>query len=118
MEDLTILKSLSEIGVGGILGFAVYYLLRYLKTKDDIITKLIEVNSEQNSQMKDTNTFIKELSETQKQCKEYAQIGYWWSEVHRPIQDLCSVCDNYEDCPHPRKFIERRRRPADNNNLN
>lgn len=105
--DTTILKSLSDVGVIGVLGYAVYFLIKYIKSKDDAIEKLIEVNQTQNESIKENNTFLKELSDRQKKLLEYSDYGLWWVNHHQPTPEVCSKCPNYQDCVHPRKIIQR-----------
>ena len=108
--DLTSFKALQDIGVVGVLGIAVYFLLKYVNKKDDTIKDLIDINQEQNNQMKETNNLLKELTEHQKDCREYSKFGYWWIFNHQPTPEICENCDEYETCPHPRKIIIKRKK--------
>lgn len=109
MEELTSLKALSEVGVAGILIVILYYMMKYINKKDDVIQQMINVNQTQNDQMKDTNNLIRELTEHQKECRDYSRLGYWWEMNHQPTPDICDNCDDYATCPHPRKVILKRR---------
>jgi hypothetical protein len=107
--DMTILKIFSDLGVAGVLVFVVYYLLKYIKTKDDLIHDLLNVNQEQNAAIKEISVYMKEVAENQKACLQYSKYGRWWVDIHNPSFELCECCANYQSCPHPRKIVLRNR---------
>ena len=103
------MKYFSDFGVAGVLLFIVYYLLKYIKTKDDLIQELLNVNQEQNLAIKEISTYMKEVSENQKACFQYSKYGRWWIDTHNPTLEICECCVNYQICPHPRKIVLRNR---------
>lgn len=109
MDIVAILKTFSDLGVGGVLVVALYYLLKYIKTKDDIIQELLGINQEQNSSIKEISGYMREVSENQKACLQYSKYGRWWVDIHSPSLELCGACENYFSCPHPRKIMIKNR---------
>lgn len=107
MEVVTLVKTVSEFGVSSTLVLVVYFLLKYLKDKDGLISELLTINQTQNDQMKDTNNLLKELTEHQKDCREYSKYGYWWIFNHQPTMELCNACKDFDTCPHPRRVLKR-----------
>jgi len=110
MVESSTLSLLQDFGVSGVLVVVIYYMIKYINKKDDVIQNMINVNQEQNEQIRETNVLLKELTSYQKECKEYAKYGYWWVLNHQPSEELCSNCDDYDTCLHPKKVIFRRNR--------
>jgi len=103
--ETSILTMFSDFGVAGVLIFVVYFLLKYIKTKDDLIQELLGVNQQQNIAINDINSCIRDLSDSQKESVQFARYGYWWINTHQPQPDCCSTCPDYGTCFHPRKII-------------